>query len=256
MIVVVLVLIATMLGSTAAQFNEALRGYQTRVNDLSSEISTWLAARGVNVDETAILSAVDPAAVMGVTNQLVAGIGDTLSNALLIMFTVMFMLLEVSGSPRKLAAMGGDSGEAVLKRIAEVIKGVNRYVAAKALVSLVTGVLVWIGLELVGLDFAPLWGFIAFALNFVPNIGWVLAAVPAVVLAMLQLDPNGVLLVIAIYLVVNYGHRECRRAHGHGPARGPVGADGVCVAGVLGVDVRSGRYAAFGAAQHGGKIHC
>ncbi len=201
--VVVLVLIASMLGSTATQFNEALPGYQARINELSNEVSTWLAAKGINVDEKGILNAIDPAAVMGATNQLVAGIGGTLSNALLIMFTVMFMLLEVSGFPRKLAAMGGNSGEAALRQIAEIIQGVNRYVAAKALVSLVTGVLVWIGLELVDLDFAPLWGFIAFALNFVPNIGSVLAAVPAVLLAMLQLDPTAVLVVIGIYLVVN-----------------------------------------------------
>ena len=66
-----------------------------------------------------------------------------------------------------------------------------------------TGVLIWIGLELVGLDFAPIWGFIAFLLNFVPNIGSILAAVPGVLLALLQLDPTGVMIVIGIYVAVN-----------------------------------------------------
>lgn len=202
-IVVFLVLIATMVGSMATQLEQALPGYQARVSELSSEVSTWLAAKGIDVDKSGVLSAIDPGAVMGITNQLVAGIGDALSNVFLIMFTVIFMLMEASGFPRKLAAMVGNSGEAALQRIAEVIQGVNRYVAAKTVVSLVTGVLIWIGLELVDLDFAPLWGFIAFALNFVPNIGSALAAVPAALLAMLQLDPTGILVVIGIYLVVN-----------------------------------------------------
>ncbi|MDA9981867.1 AI-2E family transporter [Gammaproteobacteria bacterium] len=202
-IVVVLILIATMLGSTATQIEQALPGYQARVNELSNEVSTWLSAKGINVDKSGLLSAIDPAAVMGFTNTLVAGIGGALSNVFLIMFTVMFMLLEAGGFPRKLAAMGGDSGEAALRRLSEIVQGLNRYAAAKAFISIITGVLIWIGLELIGLDFAPLWGFIAFVLNFVPNIGSILAAVPAVLLAMLQLDPTGVLVVIAIYLGVN-----------------------------------------------------
>lgn len=200
-VVVLLVLIALMLGNTAAQFNQALPEYQMRVGELESELSLWLAGKGV--DSAGILNALDPSAVMQFANRLVLGIGDALSNALLITFTVLFMLVEASGFPKKVAAMDSRGDGAGLQRIADIVQAVNRYASAKAVVSLVTGILIWIGLELAGLDFAPLWGFIAFLLNFVPNIGSILAAVPAVLLAMLQLDPTMVLVVIGIYLVVN-----------------------------------------------------
>jgi predicted PurR-regulated permease PerM len=115
------------------------------------------------------------------------------------MLIVMFMLAEAAGLDRKLAAEDGN----VLQRTADVVHGVTRYAAANAALSLVTGALIWIGLEIVGLEFAVLWGFIAFVFNFVPNIGSIVAAVPAVLLAMLQLNPVMVLVVIGIYLVVN-----------------------------------------------------
>jgi len=200
-VVVILVLGASMLGSTFVQFNEVLPSYQSRMDELTNRLSTWLAAKGINIEDVGIFDAVDPSAVMGFANNLVAGIGDTLSNAFLIIFIVLFMLSEASGFPRKMAAM--DSSGKNLQYIADIVQSVNRYVSAKTVVSLVTGVLIWIGLELVGLDFAPLWGFLAFLLNFVPNIGSVLAAVPAVLLAMLLLDPTSILIVIAIYMGVN-----------------------------------------------------
>jgi predicted PurR-regulated permease PerM len=202
-VIMVVTLVGILVGSTATQFNEALPGYQSRLNELMGDTATWFSQRGIDISDTGLFSALDPSVVMGFANTLVMSIGDVFSNAVLIMFTVMFMLFEVSGFQRKLASMDGQAGATALERLTEVVESVNRYATAKALVSLATGLLVWIALELVGLDFAPLWGFIAFLLNFVPNIGSILAAVPAVILAILQLDPTMVLVVIAIYVVIN-----------------------------------------------------
>jgi predicted PurR-regulated permease PerM len=113
------------------------------------------------------------------------------------------MLVEASGYPRKLAAMADQGGSSTLQQIAHIVQGINRYASVKALVSLATGLLIWLGLELVGLDFAPLWGLVAFLLNFIPNIGSLLAAIPAVLLAFLTLDLTSVMLIIGIYLLAN-----------------------------------------------------
>jgi len=202
-VVIVLALIALMLGNTATQFNEALPGYQARLNDLTNEATTWLSTKGIRINETGILDALDPSQVMAFANTFVSGIGDALSNAMLILFMVIFMLTEALGFPRKVSAIGGEGADITLARLTEVVNSINRYAAAKAAVSLATGILIWIALEIIGLDFAPLWGFLAFVLNFVPNIGSNLAAIPAVILAMLQLDPVMVLVVIGVYVAVN-----------------------------------------------------
>lgn len=202
-VIVLLVLLALMIGTTISQFDQSLPGYQARLEELTSGASVWLANKGIDVDGAGVVNAIDPSAIMGFANTLIVGIGDALSNAVLITFIVLFLLMEGSGYPRKLAAMDRYGSGKALQRIADIVRGVNAYAAAKAAVSLATGVLIWIGLELVGLDFAPLWGLIAFLLNFVPNIGSILAAIPPALVAVLQLDPTGILIVIGIYLAVN-----------------------------------------------------
>ncbi|MEN8132492.1 MAG: AI-2E family transporter [Pseudomonadota bacterium] len=202
-IAVVIALFASLLGSTVTQFEAALPVYQARLEELTSTVSTWAAMKGIRLDETGIFNTLNPSAVMDFANNTFVGIGNVLSNFFLILLTVMFMLIEAAGFPRKVAAIEGHDAETTLQRLAELIESVNRYVVAKAIVSLATGILIWLSLALVGLDFAPLWGFMAFLLNFVPNIGSLIAAAPAIMLAMLQLDPAMVLAVIGIYLVVN-----------------------------------------------------
>lgn len=202
-LVVVALVLVLLLGRTATQFNEALPGYQVLLGEFVNKVSAWLVDRGIDVEDAGILNALDPSIVLGFANGFVLGIGDALKSAMVILFLVLFMLVEASGFSRKMMTMANDPGGRKLQRIADIIQSINRYASGKALVSLATGVLIWIGLELVGLDFAPLWGFVAFLLNFVPNIGSLLAAVPAVLIAMLQLEPAMILMVVAIYVIVN-----------------------------------------------------
>jgi predicted PurR-regulated permease PerM len=201
--VIIIALLTLLLGNTAAQFNQAMPAYQARLDELINPVMASLEAKGININEAGILKALDPGAIMDFANNMLVGIGSALSNSFLILFTVIFLLIDAAGFPRKLAAIDGQNVESTLQRLVEVIESVNQYVVAKAIVSLATGVLIWIALALIGLDFAPLWGFLAFLLNFVPNIGSILAAVPAVLIAMLQLEPTMVLVVIGVYVFVN-----------------------------------------------------
>ncbi|NWK56953.1 AI-2E family transporter [Verrucomicrobiaceae bacterium N1E253] len=204
-IIIVMGGISMLLAGTATEFNDALPGYQERLKEVTGKSYAWLSSKDLNVDEVGLSKIIDPSAVFGFANSMFAGIRGTLSYILLIIFTTTFMLAETAGFQRKLAAIDSKEGSDgdTLQSMAAIARSLNRYVGAKAIVSLATGVLVWIALELVGLDFAPLWGVLAFLLNFVPNIGSILAAVPAVLIAVLQLPPPMVVVVIAIYLTVN-----------------------------------------------------
>ena len=255
-IIVVLSMLTLIMGNTVAQFNEALPVYQARLDDVMASYTAALEAKGIPINEAGILSALDPAALMGFANSMVAGIGSALSNTLLIIFTVIFMLIDAASFPRKLAAIRGMDAEATLQRLAEIIENINRYVVTKAFVSLLTGLLIWMALALIGLDFAPLWGFLAFLLNFVPNIGSIIAAVPAVLLAFGTGGADGAAAVRPAHGAGGHRrvrrhqhrHRQHHRTHRHGPARRPIHAGGVPVTGVLGLDVRTGRHVAVGAA--------
>ncbi len=206
-VVFTLGLVTLMVGDTASQFNQALPGYQTRLIESTTKVTDWLKSEGITINTSKLLEMVDPTKVMAFANTFVSGIGDVLSSTVLILFMVIFMLFEASGLSKKINAIDNKrshkKSDEVLLRLTEIVNGINRYAVGKSVVSLITGVLIWISLEMIGLDFAALWGALAFALNFIPNIGSILAAIPAVLLAIIQLDPTMTLVVVVIYLTVN-----------------------------------------------------
>ena len=119
-----------------------------------------------------------------------------------ILLIVIFILLEASGFPQKLQDAFPDH-ERTMGPFRTFMEGVNRYFALKTVFSLVTGNTVWLWLAVLGVDFAPTWGMIAFFLNFVPNIGSIIAAIPAVLLALIQLGVPSALLACLGYALVN-----------------------------------------------------
>jgi len=79
----------------------------------------------------------------------------------------------------------------------------NKYLAIKTIFSLATGILVGIWLFILGVDYPILWGLLAFLLNYVPNIGSIIAAIPACLVALIQLGPVYALSAALGYLVLN-----------------------------------------------------
>ncbi|MBX3439358.1 MAG: AI-2E family transporter, partial [Planctomycetaceae bacterium] len=125
-----------------------------------------------------------------------------LSQALLIVVMTIFLLAEGATFPRKLEAVAGAT-RSRLSDVQRITDDVNHYMAIKTGTSLLTGGFVALALWMLKIDFAVLWGLTAFLLNYVPNIGSIIAAVPAVLLALLQYGFGMALVVTGVYLAVN-----------------------------------------------------
>jgi predicted PurR-regulated permease PerM len=120
----------------------------------------------------------------------------------LILLTVVFILLEAADFPKKLqAALKKPEGS--LSTIEKFSRSANRYVVIKTLISATTGITIWLWLLILGVDYPVLWGTLAFMLNYVPNIGSILAAIPATLLALVQLGVGSAFLTALGFLVVN-----------------------------------------------------
>jgi predicted PurR-regulated permease PerM len=194
--------LAAILGSSFDDFYAALPGYQERVQAMVISTTNWLQGKGIDAGRTALQDLLNPAAALGFVRQIGGGIGTALANFFLIFLTVVFILLEASGFPDKVRRALGDRTD-VQGSFQEFSQRLQEYMRIKTVVSLLTGGTIAIWLWLVGLDFPLLWGVLAFLLNYVPNIGSIIAAVPAVLLAMVALDPTGVMLVLAGFVAVN-----------------------------------------------------
>ena len=144
----------------------------------------------------------DPGWAMGLVASILNGVGDVLTNTFLIFFTMIFILLEASTIPTKISAAFG-KGADEFERPRIFLDNLGRYLGIKTVVSIATGLMIGILTWSIGLDFPLLWGMLAFLLNYVPNIGSIIAAVPAVLMAALQLGAGGAMLTAASFLGVN-----------------------------------------------------
>ena len=133
---------------------------------------------------------------------VLANVGGVFASGLLILLVVLFMLFEAVGLPAKIEAAFNPSEE-TRARLVRLIAAINRYMLLKSLTSLATALLVWVWLWFMGIDFAILLAVLAFFLNFVPFVGSVMMAIPALLLALLQFGVPSLLLVAVGYLVIN-----------------------------------------------------
>ncbi|TVP74938.1 MAG: AI-2E family transporter [Gemmatimonadales bacterium] len=129
-------------------------------------------------------------------------IATLLSNAFLVMLILVFVLAEASVFPEKFRAVLGKGGRD-LGRFNKITGEVLEYLVIKTLVSLATGITIGLWAWIMGLDFPILLGLIGFVLNYVPTIGSILAAIPAVLLAMIQFGGFTPVLVAAGYGGIN-----------------------------------------------------
>jgi len=139
---------------------------------------------------------------MALAGDIFSALSSVLTNALLILLTVVFILLEASDFPKKLRAVLKNP-ERSLSTIEKFSREAKRYLVIKTLISAATGLLIWLLLFILGVNYPVLWGTLAFLLNYVPNIGSILAALPAVLLALVQLGVGSALLTVLGFVAVN-----------------------------------------------------
>ncbi|GHT83363.1 membrane protein [Spirochaetia bacterium] len=116
---------------------------------------------------------------------------DFLRDAFLVVIFLVFILFEAAHIREKIEAAFEGKWVGSIKKISDdIIRQIIRYLSTKFFISLATGVVVGVGLKLVGLEFAIVWGFIQFVLNFIPVIGSIAGGVGATLFALLQFWPN------------------------------------------------------------------
>ena len=174
--------------------------YEVRLREFSSGLFEVL--EPLNISAEHVNSLFNPGQALQLAGTTLQSVGAVLSNSFLILLTVIFILAEASSFPRKLQDVLQHPSSSIphFFRFAESI---NRYIAIKTTVSVATGILVSTMLWILGIDFAILWGVLAFMLNYVPTIGSLIAAIPALLLTLIQLGPTATLGVAGGYALIN-----------------------------------------------------
>jgi AI-2 transport protein TqsA len=194
----------TILRSSLDQFTTNLPSYEAGLRREFQGFIEWLATFGVDADKLEIGNWYNPQAIMIYAGGLARSISLLLGQGFFIFIITAFMLIEASGFHAKIRSIE-DESSSKLKLLDDSLAVVRNYISIKSLMSLLTGSIVALWLFLLQVDNFLFMGLLAFFLNFVPNIGSFIAAIPGIVLALIIHGP-GLATVTAIgYIAINVG---------------------------------------------------
>ena len=193
--------IVVLVGGSIAAFTDEAPKYKERLELMSSGARDWLQAQGFSVSDQIAAYLINPAQAVDLVSGALRGVAGVLSNLLLVLLAIVFILSEAAGFPQKLrTAFGKDDG---WDRFGHIRAEVQHYLGIKTLTSLVTGSIVAAALAIIGVDFPLLWGMLAFLLNYIPTFGSILAAIAPVLLASVQFGPGRAIAVALVFVAVN-----------------------------------------------------
>ncbi len=193
-----------LLTTAFAGYEEALPGYRSAMTQRTTSALVWSRERGVPIDSSQIAAILHPERFLELSMNFLGGLVGAASNTALVLLTMMFVLLEATTFPKKIRSAIEDPGDD-LGHWKSMLIEIQRYLAIKTIVSLVTGATATLLLWVLDVDFPLLWGMVAFLLNYVPTVGSIIASIPAVITAMIQPDLGiGVAALVALgYVVIN-----------------------------------------------------
>ncbi|WP_237444136.1 AI-2E family transporter [Sinobacterium norvegicum] len=195
-------LVSSMMGASLDGFSKNLPQYQHSLSNIGSNLAAFLSGYGLEANAAEMKRLFDLSAVMGFVGTTFNRVLGTLTNTFLILLTVAFILLELGSFKLKVMRIADDPVKS-MARFEHFSSTLNRYIVIKSLMSFITGLVVFFALYLLDIDYPVMWAIMAFLLNFVPNIGSIIAAVPAVLLGLIQHGPDTALIIVLVYLGVN-----------------------------------------------------
>jgi AI-2 transport protein TqsA len=198
-----LIVVAAVRGSLDG-FSDNLSNYEYQLQTRITHVGSWLEAKGIESPDDIISETFDPNAAMGYLGTVTSTLSGMLANAFLILLVAVFILLEAAIMPAKVRALPGLSDE-MWASLQGMVEDVRRYMSLKTLTSFLTGILVGVVTAAIGVDYPVLLGLLAFLLNYVPNVGSFIAAVPGVMLAFIQFGFGGAAGTALAYTLINVG---------------------------------------------------
>ena len=142
--------------------------------------------------------------LMGWLTSISSRVLSLLSDVMIILITLMFLLFERSTfMPKVSVALDNDKGQKLSSLLGKINKQIAKYLSFKTIISLATGLCFYLTALVTGLDFALLWGFLAFVLNFIPTIGSIIVTGLTIFMAVIQFTPDWIMIVYVAVLTIS-----------------------------------------------------
>ncbi len=159
--------------------------YESSLNQFLNQMGDMFRVENITDVVKERISALD---IQSYLQGILASLTSFVGNIFLVIIYVVFIFLEEVSLSKKGELVFSDihKRNRIKKLIHQIYRSTNQYVTLKTYVSLLTGGLSYIILLLYGVDYAFLWAFIIFLLNFIPYIGSFIATFLPSIFAIVQ----------------------------------------------------------------------
>ena len=140
--------------------------------------------------------------IVDLSTNVVGRVSAFLGAAFIVLLCTVFMLMEARMFGRRLALIAQARGPN-FGRMLRAGKDIQRFLGIKTMVSLATGFLAGFLCWAAGLDFFILWGILAYALNYIPVMGSIIAGIPPTILALVLMGWPSAVAVGVGYTAIN-----------------------------------------------------
>ena len=169
-----LFLMGVLVSVSVTQLQSNADSYQAQLDKLGDRVAAWLPLDKLNIDPDKAFTNLEKRGQQFLVDAASA-LWSVVSDGILVLIFMIFLIAGHAPSTKKETGIWAD-----------IESRVKVYITTKVVVSAVTGTLVGIVLGICGVDLALVFGLFTFLLNFIPNIGSIIAAllpVPVVVLS-------------------------------------------------------------------------
>jgi AI-2 transport protein TqsA len=186
-----------------ARFASLLPEYEAKFDAQIDKVTAHLHSLSISQDQTQNLSDhLDLGRLTSVVTSALGEILGVLSSLVFILALVMFMTIDGSAFPKRLAAAAAVRPD-LMTAIGQFARGTRRYLLVSTVFGLIVAVCDTVALAIMGVPAPLLWGLVAFLTNYIPNIGFIIGLVPPAILAGLDSGFGMLVAVVVVYCLLN-----------------------------------------------------
>lgn len=202
-IVIVIIALLFLMSYMIFQTRDLLPQLQDQLTALEQDVVDTLAGWGIDISGVIEEQILKPANVIGWASAALSALVGALRSMSLIVFIVAYMLVEVSGFRKRFYAALGEDRPA-LRRWLLWSRDTRSYLWITTVLAVVVAILNFALLWALGVPHPFTWAFLSFVMSYIPNVGFLIALLPPVTLAILQRSWGMVIGVFAGYIFVNF----------------------------------------------------
>ena len=191
-----------LIGGTLSSFSGNLSKYEATLTTISNSFIQYLNEKGLKIPQDQISNMIQPAKILEFTASALNTIFNMMGNTFIIFLIILFILMEFGSFSVKAKAIRSESGKSI-SYFSTILQNIRHYLAIKTLLCISVGILIYLALIIIGVDYPLLWALIAGVMNYIPNIGSIVATIPTVLFALVQLGLGGALWTLGSTMVIH-----------------------------------------------------